>query len=110
MEYEIIRISDFNRPTDIDGIYDNPESARIDLEDIRKKYPGRSFGIRKDGAILTDSELNRDIDIQEARSESIRLPASYRTGRATDRDDVALGIDGNPTVVWAPDNPEDRYV
>jgi hypothetical protein len=112
MVYEITGLSHDEVPPDDDLSYENPELAKSDLAYLRKKFPGRDFGILRDGVKITDAELDAEInssDIQAVIEESTRLPGTYRPGKGTERDDVAIGPDGHPTKVWGPKNPDDRY-
>ncbi len=110
MVYEITGLSHDEVPPDDDLSYDNPHSARSALEYLRKKFPGKNLGILRDGVKFTDTELDAEIsscDIEAIREESTRLPGTYRRGWGTD--DVAIGPDGEPTTVWRPKNPDDRF-
>ena len=112
MLYEIEGLPQIHVSGDFEGVYDNPKSAKSDLDYLRKQFPGVNLAILRDGVKLTKGELDADIksyEIQTVREETSRLPSTYRHGRGTERDDVAVGVDGNPTKVWGPDNPEDRY-
>ncbi len=109
--YKIARLAKSGVSDEV-GDYDNPHLAKRELVDLRKQFPGDDFAVLRDGTKLTDDQLDdeiKDYEIQEVREDASRLPATYRPGRGSERDDVALGIDGNPTKVWGPDNPEDRY-
>jgi len=97
---------------DLDLIYDNPKSAKSELDYLLKKLPEAALVILRDGIEVSEAELNADIksyEIQSVREAAARIPATYRRGRGSESDDVATGLDGKPTKVWAPDNPEDRY-
>jgi hypothetical protein len=112
MPYEIQVISRTPLPSDLDLVHDNPRSAKCIYDDLRKQFPQAQLAILKDGVSLAEAELDSDIesyDIQTVREEALRIPPTYRRGRGTESDDVATGVDGNPTKVWGPDNPEDRY-
>jgi hypothetical protein len=37
------------------------------------------------------------------------FPSTYRRGWSNTTDEIAKGPDGNPTKVWDPENPEDRF-
>jgi hypothetical protein len=112
MVYKIAGPSKLSPTPDVDGIYDNPKSARSDLAYLEKQYPKADFVILKDEVKLSHAELDAEVesyDIQAERQESCRLPSTYRPGKGSHTDDVAIGVDGNPTKVWGPENPEDRY-
>ena len=112
MIYQITGLSGILAPSDIDGAYDNPKSAKSDLMYLRSRFPDAALSILKDGVGLSDDELDAEIEsyeIQAVRKEATQLPGTYRHGRGAESDDVALGGDGNPTKVWGPRNPEDRY-
>jgi hypothetical protein len=110
MEYEITQLPRLSPKPDVEGIYDNPKSAKSVLAYLRMEFRGKQFDILRDGVKITDAELDADIesfDIQAVREESARLPGNYRRGWGTERDDLAIGPDGRPAKVWAPPNPED---
>jgi len=112
MEYEITGLTQEGDKPEVEGVYDNPKLVKADLEYLRKAFPRKSFRITRDGEELTEGQLQSAInafDIEAVIQESTRLPANYRRGKGTEQDDVAIGSDGNPTKVWAPDNPEDCY-
>jgi hypothetical protein len=50
-----------------------------------------------------------DHEIGRAFEEETKLPSTYRRGLGRETDDVAEGPSGEPTKVWGPENPEDRY-
>ena len=112
MEYEIQVPPQTDIPSDIDLVYDNPKSAKIDLEYLRTRLPGVEFVVFKDHKELTEAQLDADVrsfEIQSVREEATRIPPTYRRGRGVESEDVAIGVDGKPAKVWAPDNPEDRF-
>lgn len=112
MEYEIQVPPQTDIPSDIDLVYDNPKSAKIDLEYMRTRLPDGKFVVLRDGKELTGAQLDADVksfEIQSVREEATRLPPTYRHGRGVESDDVAIGFDGKPAKVWGPDNPEDRF-
>jgi len=112
MVYEIVGVSQLGALNDVDGVYDNPKAAKCDLDSLRKQFPGADLAVAKDGVKLSEAELDAAIesyDIQAVREKESRLPATYRHGRGTEKDDVATDADGNPTKVWGPDNPDNRY-
>jgi hypothetical protein len=112
MLYEIQVISQTPLPSDIDLLHDNPRSAKCVSDYLRKQFPQAQLTVFRDGVKLAAAELDGDIesyDIQTVREEASRIPPTYRRGGGAESDDVATGIDGNPTKVWGPDNPEDRY-
>ena len=110
--FEIIGLRPEQLPDDIDGVYEDLRAAKVDLDYLRKLHPEIPFSITKDGVKLTDSELVaelRNFDIDTVMESQSRLPSTYRRGGGHERDDVAIGKDGQPTKVWGPDNPEDRH-
>ncbi|OFV91127.1 MAG: hypothetical protein A3H28_06805 [Acidobacteria bacterium RIFCSPLOWO2_02_FULL_61_28] len=112
MVYEIQVPPRTDIPSDIDLVYENAKSAKIDFEHLRRLRPGVKFVVLKDGKELTEAQLDADVEsceIQSVREEATRIPPTYRRGRGVESDDVAIGIDGKPAKVWGPDNPEDRF-
>ena len=51
----------------------------------------------------------RSHDIRSLIEEETQLPSTYRHGLGHQTDDVAAGVNGSPTKVAGPDNPEDLY-
>jgi len=49
----------------------------------------------------------RSREVESVIEDATRLPSTYRRGYGSD--DVAEGIDGLPTKVDRPENPEDTY-
>jgi hypothetical protein len=112
MVYEIQVISGTPPPSDIDLVHDNPRSVKCVFDYLRKEFPDAQFVVLRDGVRVAKAELDHDIesyDIQTVREEASHIPSTYRRGRGAERDDIATGIDGHPTKVWGPENPEDRY-
>jgi hypothetical protein len=52
---------------------------------------------------------SRAEDIRSVIREETKLPSSHRHGYGHNSDDVAIGSDGQPAKVPAPENPEDRF-
>ena len=48
-------------------------------------------------------------DIQSIIEAETRFPSTYRHGLGHETDDIATGVDGEPTKVWGPDNPDDLH-
>lgn len=112
MQYEITGLSRISPPSDVDGIYDNPKSAKVDLEYLRRSFPWVDFAILRDGTKLTEAQLVADIESYEIQAfieDETKLPATYRRGLGHRTDDVATGPDETPVKVWGPENPEDRH-
>jgi hypothetical protein len=112
MQYEIAGLSEISAPSDVDGIYDNPKSAKVDLEYLRKTFPWADFAILRNGTKLTEAELVADIESYEIQAfveAETKLPATYRHGLGHRTDDIAIGPNENPVKVWGPENPEDRH-
>ena len=96
----------------MDGIYDNPKSAKVDLEYLRRTFPEADFEILRDGTKLNEEQLAADIEsceIQAFRDGETKLPRTYRHGLGHRTDDVAKGPDETPVKAWGPENPEDRH-
>lgn len=49
MQYEITGLSTISGPPDVDGIYDNPKSANVDLQYLRRSFPWADLAILRDG-------------------------------------------------------------
>jgi hypothetical protein len=110
--YEIRTAPSIAIDSTLDLVHDNPKSAKALLDYLRKEFPLVDLTILRDGAVLTDAELDAEMksyDIQCTMQDASRLPSTYRHGRGSHTDDVATGADGNPAKVWGPENPEDRY-
>lgn len=57
-------------------------------------------------------EVDKSIKSQDIHSvieRETQLPATHKHGFGHEADDVAIGIDGQPTKVPGPENPEDRF-
>ena len=94
MVYEIQVPPQMDVPSDLDLVYDNPKSAKADLDYLRRRFPEADLVISKDGVQLTESELVADVksyEIQSVRDEATRIPATYRRGRGTESDDAFPG-------------------
>lgn len=112
MTYEIIVPHGLTPPDDLDLIHYNPQSAKETLLELQTYFPHTQFLILRDGGQLRSSELDDDIESYEiglAREESCQLPTTYRRGSSNTTDEIARGPDDNPTKVWDPENPEDRF-
>jgi hypothetical protein len=74
-------------------------------------FPTREAAIEA-GATAGKRQVDKGIRSHEIHSSieaETRLPSTYRHGLGHRTDDVAEGVDGSPTKVAAPDNPEDLY-
>lgn len=64
------------------------------------------------GLAVGRGEVDRRIrseDIQAVIDQATHLPSTHRHGFGHNTDDVAMGVDGRPTKVPAPENPEDQF-
>jgi hypothetical protein len=112
MTYEIRVPTGVTPPPDLDLAYDNPNSAKEDLQELQSLFPQAEFEIFRDGTPLTPSQLAADLtsyEIGQVIRASCELPSTFRRGWSNTTDEVATGPDGNPTKVWDPENPEDRF-
>ena len=78
---------------------------------LRGKFETRSAAL--DSAIAVGKrEVDKGLpepEIAAVFSEQTRLPSTHQTGFGSFTDDVAEGIDGNPTKVPTSGNPDDRF-
>jgi hypothetical protein len=98
--------------SDFDFFYDNPKAVKENLQELQMSYPRVKFQILREGTLLSDKELEADIESYEialVREDWCQLPSTYRRGWSNTSDEVAKGSDGAPTKVWDPENPEDRF-
>jgi hypothetical protein len=112
MTYEITVPHGLTLPDDLELIHDNPQSAKEALLELQTYFPNAQFPILRDGTQLGSNELDADIESYEiglTREGSCQLPTTYRRGWSNTTDEIAKGPDGNPTKVWDPENPEDRF-
>lgn len=111
MVYEIQVHSGPDVLSDPDDLHDNPRSAKQEFEYFRRQFPKAQLVILRDDLIITEAQLDADVtsfEIDTVREATSEVPSTYRHGRGTESDDVAISVDG-PVKVWGPDNPEDRF-
>jgi hypothetical protein len=112
MTYEIRVPSGITVPSDCELFCDNPKSIQENLQELQDLFPRVQFQVLRDGTAISASQLADDLEshaIAQVREESCELPSTYRRGWSNTTDEVAKDAGGNPTKVWDPENPEDRF-
>jgi hypothetical protein len=57
-KYESIGLFGLSPDPEVDGTSDNPDSAKSDFVYLRRKFPGKDFGILTDEVKITGVELD----------------------------------------------------
>lgn len=107
--YEIILKPGIECP-DVELVHDDPESV-LAVRDSLYSRGHVSSHITRDGVIITDVELERDVAsyrIRVNRQSESKLLANFRSGR-TSLSDHAESSSGERVPVWRPTNPDDRF-
>ncbi len=77
----------------------------------KEKFPTKDAALEA-GLAIGKREVEkriRSMDIQTVIDQATHLPSTHRHGSGHSTDDVAAGVDGQPTKVPGPENPEDRF-
>jgi hypothetical protein len=78
---------------------------------LQGRFPSREAAL-KAGLGVGKREIEkriRSLDIESVIEKETQLPSTHRHGLGHRTDDVAAGVDGQPTKVPGPENPDDRF-
>lgn len=112
MEYKIITTEGLCIPSDVELVHDNPKSLDEALRELSRLFPKIECAVCRDGAPVSRADRFADLksyEINQAREAESQLPSTHRRGTGAPSDEITIAPDGNPTSVWGPDNPEDRF-
>ena len=78
---------------------------------LRERFPTKEAALEA-GFAVGKREVEKRIrlmDIHAVIDQATHLPSTHRHGLGHSTDDVVAGVDGRPTKVPGPENPEDRF-
>ncbi len=78
---------------------------------LKERFPTKEAALEA-GFAVGKREVEkriRSMDIQAVIDQATHLPSTHQRGLGHSTDDIAVDVDGQPTKVPGPENPEDRF-